>query len=45
MSTEGDSPEKRQSKANLKRIISQKAFQFGADSGVTAEFILSQASQ
>ena len=31
--------------ANLKRIISQKAFQFGAESGVSAEFILSQAAE
>ncbi len=40
-----DTPEKKQSKANLQRIVSQKAFQFGADSGVTAEFIMRQASQ
>ena len=40
-----DTPDKRQSRANLKRIISQKAFQFGAESGVSAEFILTQASE
>ena len=28
----------------FKKVISQKAFQFGADSGVTGEFIVHQAS-
>ena len=43
----GDSgtPEKDSSNPHLKRIISQKAFQFGAESGVSAEFILGQAAE
>jgi hypothetical protein len=33
-----------QSQQRFKRVMSQKAFQFGADSGITGEFIVRQAA-
>ena len=38
------SEEEMHSSQKFKRVISQKAFQFGADSGITGEFIVRQAS-
>ena len=45
MMSESDSgAERLQNQRSFERAISHKAFQFGADSGVTAEFIVKQAS-